>query len=149
MASNDEKKILEEQFDVTKIDIEIITLERMFIDKIFAAEFYYIRRMYYDVAKHLYDISVLFNNSKIQNLLNNKKELNKLIQYKRQEEKVRIGGINENTEIKDFNYFKLYFDNELITNFKNMQNKYVLSEEFKIDINTVKNVLAKIYNKII
>lgn len=149
MASNDEKKILEEQFDVTKIDIEIITLERMFIDKIFAAEFYYIRSMYYDVAKHLYDISVLFNNSKIQNLLNNKKELNKLIQYKRQEEKVRIGGINENTEIKDFNYFKLDFDDELITNFKNMQNKYVLSEEFKIDINTVKNVLAKIYNKII
>lgn len=149
LASNDEKKILEEQFDVTKIDIEIITLERMFIDKIFAAEYYYIRNMYYDVAKHLYDISVLFNNSKIQNLLNDKEKLNKLIQYKRQEEKARIGGIDENIEIKDFNYFKLDFNNELITNFENMQNKYVLSEEYKIDIDTVKDFLAKIYNKII
>lgn len=149
LASNDEKKILEEQFDVTKIDIEIITLERMFIDKIFAAEFYYIRNMYYDVAKHLYDISVLFNNSKIQNLLNDKEKLNKLIQYKRQEEKARIGGIDENIEIKDFNYFKLDFNNELITSFENMQNKYVLSEEYKIGIDTVKDVLAKIYNKII
>ena len=43
------------------------------------------RNMYMDTAKHLYDISVLFNNNKIQKLLSNKDELNKLIQYKRQE----------------------------------------------------------------
>ena len=73
-ANDKEKKILEEQFDITKIEIEIIKLERMFIDKIFAAEFYYIRNMYMDTAKHLYDISVLFNNNKIQKLLSNKYE---------------------------------------------------------------------------
>lgn len=51
--SNDvEKKILEERFDVSKIEIEVIKLERMFIDKIFAAEFYYIRQMFTDVSKH-------------------------------------------------------------------------------------------------
>ena len=71
LANNSEKKILEEQFDVSKIEIEIIKLERMFIDKIFAAEFYYIRDMYMDTAKHIYDISILFYNEKIQNLLNN------------------------------------------------------------------------------
>lgn len=90
---------MEEQFDVTKIEIEIIKLERMFIDKIFAAEFYYIRNMYTDTAKHLYDISVLFNNDKIQKLLNDKDELNKLIDYKRQE-KIRIGGIDEKQQSK-------------------------------------------------
>ena len=63
--------------------------------------------MYMDVSKHLYDISILFNNKKIQKLLESKEELSKLIEYKRQEEKVRIGGIDENTQIKDFNYFKL------------------------------------------
>ena len=124
LASDDEKKILEEKFDISKIEIEIIKLERMFIDKIFAAEFYYIRDMYMDVSKHLYDISMLFNNDKIKKLLEDKKELSKLIEYKRQEEKVRIGGIDENTEIKDFNYFKLEFSDELIKEFKNMQNKY-------------------------
>ena len=66
LANDSEKKILEEQFDVSKIKIEIITLERMFIDKIFAAEFYYIRNMYMDASKHLYDISILFNNARIQ-----------------------------------------------------------------------------------
>lgn len=146
LANNKEKKILEVQFDVTKIEIEIIKLERMFIDKIFAAEFYYIRNMYTDTAKHLYDISVLFNNDKIQKLLNDKDELNKLIDYKRQE-KIRIGGIDEKTAIKDFSYFKLEFSDSLIREFENMQNKYVLNDKYKFSIDQVKEILNKIHRQ--
>lgn len=148
LASDGEKKILEEKFNISKIEIEIIKLERMFIDKIFAAEFYYIRNMYMDVSKHLYDISILFNNDKIQKLLENKEELSKLIEYKRQEEKVRIGGIDENTKIKDFSYFKLDFSDALIKEFENMQNKYVLNDKYKVSIDEVKNILKQIYNKV-
>lgn len=148
LASDTEKKILEEKFDISKIEIEIIKLERMFIDKIFAAEFYYIRNMYMDVSKHLYDISILFNNDKIRKLLENKEELSKLIEYKRQEEKVRIGGINENIKIKDFNYFKMEFSDELVKQFENMQNKYVLNDKYKVSIDKVKNVLKQVYAKI-
>ena len=146
LANADEKKILEEKFNISEIEIEIIKLERIFIDKIFATEFYYIRNMYMDVSKHLYDITVLFNSDKIQKLLNNKEELSKLIEYKRQEEKVRIGGIDENTPIKDFNYFKLEFNDELIKKFENMQNKYVLNDKYKMTIEEVKNILKEIYN---
>lgn len=146
LANNKEKKILEEQFDVTKIEIEIIKLERMFIDKIFAVEFYYIRNMYTDTAKHLYDISVLFNNDRIQKLLNDKDELNKLIDYKRQE-KIRIGGIDEKTAIKDFSYFKLEFSDSLIREFENMQNKYVLNDKYKFSIDQVKEILNKIHRQ--
>ena len=135
LANESEKKILEEQFGVSKIKIEIIQLERMFIDKIFAVEFYYIRNMYMDIAKHLYDVTILFNNKDIQKLLSNKNELNKLIGYKRQEEKVRIGGVNEKLLIKDFTYFRLDFNVDLITEFENMQNKYVLNETYKINVN--------------
>ncbi len=148
LANESEKKILEEQFSVSKIEIEIIQLERMFIDKIFAVEFYYIRKMYMDTAKHLYDITILFNNKDIQKLLSNKKELNKLIGYKRQEEKVRIGGISENLLIKDFSYFKLDFNNNLITEFENMQNKYVLNELYRINIEKVKEILNQIHSKL-
>lgn len=146
LSNNNEKNILEEQFDVSKFDINIIKIERMFIDKIFAAEFYYIRNMYKDTSKHLYDISVLFENDNIKNLLNNKGELNKLIQYKREEESVRIGGINASTKIKDFNYFKLDFSEELVQEFNNMQHKYVLDDTYKININEVKKRLSNIYN---
>lgn len=38
----------------------------MFIDKIFTTEFYYIRNMYKDTEKHLYDISVLFKNDNLK-----------------------------------------------------------------------------------
>ena len=147
LANDKEKKILEEQFDISKIEIEIIKLERMFIDKIFAAEFYYIRNMYMDTAKHLYDISVLFNNDKIQKLLNNNDELNKLIDYKRQEEKVRIGGIDEKTAIKDFSYFKLEFSDALIKEFENMQNKYVLNDKYKFSIDQVKECFKEIHRQ--
>lgn len=149
LANDNEKKILEEKFDVSKIAIEIIKLERMFIDKIFATEFYYIRKMYMDVAKHLYDISMLFKHDKIQTLLGNKDELIKLIGFKRQEEKLRIGGIDENISIKDFSYFKLEFSNELIKEFENMQNKYVLNDKYKVSINEVKDILKDLYKKII
>jgi hypothetical protein len=101
-----------------------------------------------DTAKHLYDISVLFSNDKIQKLLNDKVELNKLIEYKRQEEKVRIGGIDEKIEIKDFNYFKLDFNSELIKEFESMQNKYVLNDKYKLSIEKVKEILKKIHKKI-
>lgn len=148
IANDKEKKILEDQFDITKIEIEIIKLERMFIDKIFAAEFYYIRNMYMDVSKHLYDISILFRNERIQNLFENKEELSKLIEYKRQEEKARIGGIDENTEIRDFDYFKLQFNEELIKEFERMQSKYVLSTQYKVSIDEVTNILKEIHKKI-
>lgn len=146
LANADEKKILEEKFNISKIEIEIIKLERIFIDKIFATEFYYIRKMYKDVSKHLYDISVLSQNENIEKLLKNKNEMEKLISYKRQEEKIRIGGIDSNTKIKDFNYFKLDFNDELIQEFNNMQYKYVLDDKYKITMDYTKNVILEIYN---
>lgn len=145
LANENERKILEEQYDVTNIRIEMIKLERMFIDKIFAAEFYYIRNRYMDTAKHLYDIAILFSNDKIQKLLGDKEELNKLIAYKRQEEKVRLGGIHENTKLKDFSYFKLEFSKELITTLEDMQNKYVLNDKYRISMDELKNILEQIY----
>ena len=148
VANESERKILEEQFDVSKIKIGIVQLERMFIDKIFAIEFYYIRNMYMDTAKHLYDATVLFRNNNIQELLKNEKELDKLITYKRQEEKIRIGGINENLSIQNFSYFTLDFNNDLITAFDNMQNKYVLNKKYKIGIEQVKKILPQLHSKL-
>ena len=120
----------------------------MFIDKIFAIEFYYIRNMYKDVSKHLYDISILYQNDTINKLLKNKNEIEKLILYKRQEEKIRIGGIDANTKIKNFNYFKLDFNDELINEFNNMQYKYVLNDKYKVTIDYAKDVISEIYTYI-
>lgn len=42
---------MREQFEVMPFTIKTIRLERIFADKIFAAEFYHERGMYFDVAK--------------------------------------------------------------------------------------------------
>ena len=118
----------------------------MFIDKVFAAEFYYIRNMYKDTSKHLYDITILAQTKEIKELLQNKDELEKLISYKRQEESIRKGGIDANIKIKDFTYLKQDFNEDLLKEFDNMQNKYVLNNKYKIEISEVKNTLNEIIN---
>lgn len=141
-----EKEILEKNFGISNFDIDIITLERIFIDKIFAAEFYYIREQYKDVAKHLYDITILFENDDIKNLLNNKEELQKLISYKRSEEEIRIGGINKNIKISNFKYMNEEFKSELINSFEVMQNTYVFDDKYKTTMNKVLETIRKLKN---
>ena len=146
LANENERNILKEQFEISNFDINIIKLERMFIDKIFAAEFYYIRKMYKDTSKHLYDITILLQTNEIKELLQNKDELEKLLAYKRQEESIRKGGIDANIKIKDFTYLKLDFNEDLLKEFENIKKKYVLNDKYKIKISDVKKVLNEIVN---
>ncbi len=144
-ALDNEKKILKEEYDISEFNIEIIKLERIFVDKIFAAEFYFERNMYEDVSKHLYDISIMIKNGDIKKMLKNKQELNKLISYKRKEEESRLGGIASNKEIKDFNYMNLKFNDELINAFNKMQRIYVLDDESMLTIDEVKNTIKILF----
>ena len=145
LASNSEKEILKSRFMVSDFTINIITLERIFVDKVFTAEFYYLRNMNFDTAKHLYDLTILSSKQDIINLLNNREELEKLISYKREEEKNRKGGIPEKLRIKDFSYFKFEYSSDLLKEFNSMQNKYLLNDKYKIDIEKVKQSLLFIY----
>lgn len=140
-ATDEEKSILKEIYNISEFEIKIIKLERIFIDKIFAAEFYYEREMYEDVSKHLYDISIMIRNADIKKLLNNKSELNKLIGYKRKEEQSRLGGIPDSKNIMNFSYMKLNFNDNLISAFNRMQRIYVLDDESIITIDEVKDTI--------
>lgn len=150
-ASDHEKKILKNVYQISEFSIEIIMLERIFADKIFAAEFYYEREMYQDVCKHIYDIAVLMKHDNIKALLNTPSELIKLIELKREEEILRKGGIPSNLMIKDFNYLKLEFNDSFIACYQEMQKVYVLDDESKIDFEAIKEVLnqlLKLFKKI-
>ena len=143
-ASDKEKKTLKENFGVEPINIKIIKLERMFIDKVFAGEFYYIRKEYTDTAKHIYDLCVLINNDKIKELFKNKQELKRLVGYKREEEKIRTDGVSGDIKIKNFSYLNCNFNDEFIDKFNNMQDKYIVNEKYKINMNKIKNTLQNI-----
>ena len=61
LASNEQKQILESEYDVGPFSIMTISIERVFIDKLFAAEAY-VRKAYephraFEAAKHIYDLT--------------------------------------------------------------------------------------------
>ena len=135
------------EFDIKPFEIKVQKLERIFVDKLFAAELYFEKKMYMDLSKHLYDLTILFKTIRIQEFLNNKKEFEKIVEYKREEEIYRKGGVDKNIQIKDFGYFNTEYNENILKAFKLMQDKYIFKDEYRITIDEVKNILKEIYNR--
>ena len=99
-------------------------LHRIFIDKVFAAQFYYKREMYGDVAKHIYDLTVLLDNEQIQNFLSNKERVLSIVALKRKEELARKGAVDEKMQIANFEYFSSLKENKEFA--KSFADDYIL-----------------------
>lgn len=154
-ASNEQRKVLE-GFGVSPFDILTIKLERIFVDKIFAAEFYYRRfkeskdanaknTFAFDVAKHIYDLMVLHECPKIQRLLSSRDNLKELFALKRTEEQSRQGGIPGALLIKDFSYLDtLMEDSDFPGVYDRMQEIYIFNDGNKIALRNAKDVIYSI-----
>lgn len=131
-----------------------IKLERIFIDKIFAVEFYYKRYKQninnvqkrdafgFDVAKHIYDLMIMHKLDAIKKFQENSHEVEKLISLKRTEEALRYGGIDESLHVKDFSYlFELESDSRFADHYNRMQEIYVLGEDDKIALSEAAAVI--------
>ena len=129
-ATEEQSSILREQFGVMPFPIKTIRLERIFADKIFAAEFYYERGMYFDVAKHIYDVSVMLDLQPIQDMLGNTGLFLEMSEYKRLEETRRTGSDLADRKFPDFKIFYDISDNTALKDaYQNMQKNYVFSEK--------------------
>ena len=129
-ATEEQRSILREQFGVMPFPIKTIRLERIFADKIFAAEFYYERGMYFDVAKHIYDVSVMLDLHPIQDMLENTGLFLEMSEYKRLEETRRTGSDLADRKFPDFKIFYDISDNTALKDaYQNMQKNYVFSEK--------------------
>ena len=88
LCTEERKEILRDFYNVAPFIVETISLERIFIDKVFAAEFYFKSREFSDVAKHVYDLTVLLQKEQIKVFLSNAKEVFRIVGLKRKEELV-------------------------------------------------------------
>jgi len=142
-ATDEQQQILELQFDVAPFSIETINVERIFVDKVFAAEFYYERQEYFDVAKHIYDIAVMSQLDTIKKLLGDTDHLNEMITYKRQEEDARIGS---DLVDKPFNEFVissgLEENADLVRAYNRMQEIYVFGDAYQLEYSVACPALA-------
>lgn len=146
-ATFEQKKVLTEQYAVKPFEIETISLERIFIDKIFAAEFYFSRGSFGDVAKHVYDLTVLLENEQIVDFLKDKQCVKKIVGFKRKEETKRKGGVPADMRIAEFLYFKrLDNDEEFLKAFEGMQKIYVFDEKDRLTKNEAIEALTFIQN---
>lgn len=129
-ATEAQRDILENQFEVRPFMIQTIKMERIFADKILATEFYYQRGMLFDTAKHLYDLATMLDQKRIQCLLTDPEELIRMLAYKRKEEKERIGSDLAQKPFSEFTLFQTGRDDlELRDAFMRMQQIYVFSDE--------------------
>jgi len=137
-STDEQRAILTESYDVHPFEINTIKTERIFADKILAAEFYYQRESYFEVAKHLYDIAVLMDIDKIKSLVRDSAGFQHMISYKRREEAGRIGSNLSDMPFSEFSIFTTFQSNtSLKEKFASMQNIYVFNESDKLDFRNV------------
>ena len=146
-ANKQEKDMLSKEFDIAPFEIKVQKIERIFIDKLFAAELYFEKEMYMDLSK--YDLAILFKTKRIQQFFKNIGEFEKIVEYKREEEIYRKGGVNKNIQIKDFGYFNAEYNDDLLKAFKLMQDKYIFKDEYRITIEETQKALNEIRDKIV
>lgn len=145
-SSEKNKGLLQEMYEVEPFSVKTIKLERIFADKLLAAEFYYQRRLLFDVSKHIYDIAILLEEERIKRLISEEENLVKMISYKRMEERVRIGSDLPNKPFSDFTLFNnLTSDKQMKTAFLKMQDIYVFNEKDEMGYERLVDKIGSLY----
>ncbi|MGM9552214.1 MAG: nucleotidyl transferase AbiEii/AbiGii toxin family protein [Clostridia bacterium] len=153
LATDEEKEILESVYDVKPFSVMTITLERIFVDKLFAAESY-IRtsdkaNRAFEAAKHIYDLSVLEKHPQIISLLQDEEQLERLLEIRIKEEQNRLDGV-PNLLPKDFIFFTNAEGNVAVRKaYEIMQSQYVMRDCDKIDFTLATESIKNIYNRLL
>ena len=135
-ASPEFKEILKGKYEVEPFSIQIMSLERIFIDKLFATEAY-VRKSdnshkAFEAAKHIYDLSVLSENPSMLALYKDSKLMGQLLNIRLTEEKDRLDGI-PGVSPSEFTFFEnAETDENVIKAYADMQCQYVLRDQDKI-----------------
>ncbi|MGN0362576.1 MAG: nucleotidyl transferase AbiEii/AbiGii toxin family protein [Bilifractor sp.] len=148
-ANDEERTVLQQRFDMHPFSLQCIRMERIFADKLLAAEFYLERKEWFDIAKHVYDLTVMLDQPAIQKMLSDDASFIRMLSYKRREEKVRIGSDLDAKPLADFLLFAMNSrtDAQLQKTFSRMERIYVIHKEDKLPFSKVLDAIDKIKNR--
>lgn len=148
LATREQREILEDMYDVRPFSVQTITMERIFVDKLFAAEAY-VRKSAeksraFEAAKHIYDLAVMSKLPKIQELMKDQEQLKHLLSIRMTEELDRHDGIPGVIPL-EFVFFEDAGNNQhVISAYETMQRQYVLRECDRIPYENALNALKDI-----
>lgn len=152
LSSDEEKAELTEGYGVMPFLVKAITIERIFVDKLFAAEAY-VRKSTeenraFDAGKHIYDLSVMTGMPKIQRLMADDVKMKELLDIRMEEEMSRLDGI-PGVRPSEFTFFDSVAGNKLVEHeYANMQRVYVFREEDRIAYSIAMNKLEYIQREL-
>jgi len=151
-ANEEQQAILREQYEVAPFIVKTISLERIFIDKLFAAESYvrkFNEKNYaFEAAKHIYDLSVLESHPRVIKLMSDNNRFKVLLDIRMEEETRRLDGIT-GVLPNQFIFFDESQRNSVVkSSYETMQSQYVLKNEDKIDFALACDSLHKIKDKL-
>lgn len=148
LASAEEREVLEADYDIVPFDVQTISFERIFIDKLFAAEAYArtsdIEGRAFEAAKHIYDLAVIADHPRVSRLLNDDERLRLLLSIRYAEEQARLDGIPE-VPTMDFRFFDMISTRRNIRiAYSKMLDVYVFDERDRIALESVLEILKKL-----
>lgn len=151
ISNKSEKNILENDYDINPFEIKTISIERIFIDKLFALENRILRHEYEEASKHAYDIHHLFKLNSITSLFSNTEGLVMLINIQMDEENNRLNSNLKNIHPVNFAFHPiLNREEKFIASFNVMQNIYVFNIEnileFQDLVDTIESI-SKAFNE--
>lgn len=147
-----QRELLESLYSVKPFQIKTMTLERIFIDKIFAAEAYTRKsgdsHRAFEAAKHIYDLAVMAHHPKIEQLYTNEMQMKYLIDIRMTEEKNRLDGV-PGVLPRDFIFFSSAQTSEKIRQaYEIMQRQYVMRAEDRISFDTASKIMIDIQSEL-
>jgi len=143
------------KYELKEIELNVLNIERTFIDKIMAVKRHAICDNLRNKVRHIYDVVKLFNSNEIQSFLNNKKELKRLVQLTKQTDSFYLSKRNitkEYNPMENYNFdkWKDKFDNIIISNYEKLHETLLFTnkkQDFKEAITTfekINNILKEI-----
>lgn len=152
LATDEQRNILCNHYDVLPFFVQTMTFERIFVDKLFAAEAY-VRKSAephraFEAAKHVYDLSVIARHPVIEALYENETLMRSLLQIRLEEEKARLDGVSD-IHPKDFIFHtQLNKKTKVAAAYEIMQKQYVFRECDRIPFETVISNMKYIFGKL-
>ncbi len=136
LASGEERASLTRDYGIEPFPIRVLTMERIFIDKLFAIEAYYRNSQKpgyaFEAAKHLYDLNILFEQPRIQELLHDRESMEYLLRTRTTEERSRLGGIPGVMPAEFECFGGIGSEEQIRREYPVMINRYVFQEEYRL-----------------
>ena len=123
-----------EKFKLKSVTINVLNIERTFVDKIMSVKRHAICGTLPSKVRHIYDVTKLYELKEIQKFLKDKTESKKIIKLTKQTDAFYLTKRNISKEYNplcqyDFDSFSQYFTNEIKDIYENMHNNLLYTNE--------------------